>query len=163
MSDTGFVREKPEGYVFGRPTSYRPDYCELVIALGSEGKSKTEIAFEIGVVRQTLDDWASKHPDFSNALTRAKQAEQAWWERQGRTNLTAQIFQASMWSRSMAARFPEDWREKVGHVGGNKDDEPIKTETTHIGLDEFARRIASIAARTAEVGGNEPADGGTTG
>lgn len=115
MTTTAVERkaDKPEGYVFGRPTSYRQDYCELVIALGSEGKSKTEIAFEIGVVRQTLDDWASKHQDFSHALTRAKQAEQAWWERQGRTNLTAQVFQSSMWSRSMAARFPDEWREST--------------------------------------------------
>ena len=111
MSDTAVTREKPEGYVFGRPTSYRPEYCDLVVSLGSEGRSKTEIAFEIGVVRQTLDEWALKHSDFSHALTRAKQAEQAWWERQGRTNLTAQVFQSSMWSRSMAARFPDDWRE----------------------------------------------------
>ena len=102
---------KPEGYVFGRPTKYRPEMCEHVVALGSEGKSKTEIAFDIGVVRETLDEWAKAHDDFSDALTRAKQAEQAWWERQGRTNLTTQVFQASMWSRSMAARFPSDWRE----------------------------------------------------
>lgn len=110
MSDTA-VASKPEGYVFGRPTKYRPEMCEQVLALGAEGKSKTEIAFELGVDRGTLDDWAVAHPDFRHAITRAKQAEQAWWERQGRTNLTTQIFQASMWSRSMAARFPDDWRE----------------------------------------------------
>lgn len=110
MSDSA-VADKPEGYVFGRPTSYRPDYCALVISLGSEGRSKTEIAFEIGVVRQTLDEWAAKYPDFSDALTRAKQAEQVWWEREGRTNLKTMGYQSSMWSRSMAARFPDEWRE----------------------------------------------------
>ena len=109
----GFVEQtgKPEGYVFGRPTKYRAEMCEHVVSLGSEGKSKTEIAFELGVVRQTLDEWAERYPDFSHAMTRAKQAEQVWWERTGRDNLTAQHFQSSMWGRSMAARFPDEWRE----------------------------------------------------
>lgn len=107
------MSDKPEGYVFGRPTKYRPEMCEQVIALGSEGKSKTEIAFELDVDRGTLDEWAAVHADFSRALTRAKQAEQVWWERIGRTNLTAQSFQSSMWSRSMAARFPDEWREST--------------------------------------------------
>ena len=24
-------KEKPEGYVFGRPTNYRPEYCQSII------------------------------------------------------------------------------------------------------------------------------------
>lgn len=104
--------DKPEGYVFGRPTLYRPEYCEVVIEAGKEGKSRVEIADDLDVDRTTIDNWAKAHPDFFRALARAKDAEQAWWERQGRTNITAQHFQSSMWSRSMAARFPDDWREK---------------------------------------------------
>ena len=99
------------GQETGRPTGYHPDHCQRVIELGSEGKSKTEIAFELDVARQTLDVWAKLYHEFNDALTRAKQAEQVWWERKGRDNLEKQVFQASMWSRSMAARFPDDWRE----------------------------------------------------
>lgn len=107
------MSDKPEGYVFGRPTKYRPEMCEQIIELAGEGKSKTEIAVDLGVDRTTLDRWAEANPDFRIALTRAKQVEQAWWERIGRVNLTAQTFQQSMWSRSMAARFPEEWREST--------------------------------------------------
>ena len=114
MSDT-VVTSKPEGYVFGRPTKYRPEMCERVIELGMQGASKVEIAFELGVRRMTLENWASEHPDFLDALTHAKEAEQVWWEREGRTNLKTQGFQSSMWSRSMAARFPDDWRETSRH------------------------------------------------
>lgn len=153
---------KPEGYVFGRPTKYRPEMCEQVVALGAQGASKVEIAFELGVTRNTLDNWAAEHPDFLSAITRAKEAEQVWWEREGRSNLKTQGYQSSMWSRSMAARFA-DWREKTAIVGGSKEDEPIKQEVTHIGLDEFARRIASISARTTEDGGDEPPHGGAAG
>lgn len=143
--------DKPEGYVFGRPTKYRPEMCERAIALGREGASKVEIAFELGITKVTLNEWAKEIPDFSVAITHAMDASQVWWERKGKENLESQIFQASMWSRSMAARFPDDWREKVGHVGGNKDDEPIKQEVT-FGADAFTRSIAGLASRSGEDG-----------
>jgi hypothetical protein len=143
----------------GRPSKYDPEHCETVVALGSQGKSKVEIAHEIGVNRTTIDEWARVHPEFSRAITRAKEAEQIWWERKGRDNLESQVFQASMWSRSMAARFPKDWREKTAHVGGDDDDNPIKTESkVDLGLDEFARRIAGIASRSDQDGGDQSAN-----
>lgn len=95
----------------GRPSDYDPAYCETVVRLGAEGKSKVEIAFDLGVGRTTIQRWEAAHEDFRVAMTRAKDAEQAWWERKGRENLGAQHFQASMWGRSMGARFPDDWRE----------------------------------------------------
>lgn len=80
--------------------------------LGRTGASKVEIAVELDVDRKSLDRWAEAHPEFCRALTRAIELSQVWWERKGRENLEADRFQASMWSRSMAARFPDDWREK---------------------------------------------------
>ena len=102
----------------GRPTDYLPEYCERVIELGREGMSVVEMAAEIGVHRETLEEnWPTAHPEFSEAFTHARQLSQAWWERQGRVNLLlppgAGTFNASVWSRSMAARFPKDWREKT--------------------------------------------------
>ena len=80
--------------------------------LGRAGASKVEIAVELGVSRKTIDNWAAAHPDFLHAITRAHELAQVWWERKGRENLEKPVFQASMWSRSMAARFPDDWREQ---------------------------------------------------
>jgi hypothetical protein len=101
----------------GRPTSYRPEYCNAVIEMGRKGYSVVEMATEVGVARATLEaNWPSAHPEFLEALTLARQESQVWWERVGRENLLvppqAGTFQASMWSRSMSARFPADWREK---------------------------------------------------
>jgi hypothetical protein len=95
----------------GRPTDYDPAYCQQVLDLGKQGKSKAYMAAQIGVVRQTLENWSQAHPEFLDAITRAMQLSQAWWEDAGQTGLTADKFSASVWSRSMAARFPEDWRE----------------------------------------------------
>ena len=97
----------------GRPSTYDPSYCDRVIELGRTGASVVEMATEIGVARSTLEAaWPEAHPEFSEALTLARQYSQVWWEKIGRENLESQIFQSSMWSRSMAARFPNDWREK---------------------------------------------------
>lgn len=108
----------------GRPSKYDPSYCATVEELGAQGYSVVEMAAEIGVARNTLEtEWPAAHPEFSQAFTQARQLSQAWWEKQGRVNLMVPpgmgTFQASVWSRSMAARFPHDWREKnaVEHSG----------------------------------------------
>lgn len=102
----------------GRPTKYDSSYCDQVIQLGKLGMSVVEMAANLGVGRTTLErDWPEAHEEFSQALTHARECSQAWWESMGRSNLImgpqTGTFQASVWSRSMAARFPNDWREKT--------------------------------------------------
>lgn len=103
----------------GRPTDYRPEYCEEVIAMGEEGYSVVEMCAALKVVRNTMViEWTRDHPEFLTAMTHAKQASQSWWERKGRDCLIMTpgqgTFNTGVWSRSMAARFPEDWRENKG-------------------------------------------------
>lgn len=96
----------------GRPTDYDPAYCETVIELGKQGKSKVQMAAHFDVCRKTIDNWADQHPEFLRALTRAMTHAQDWWETAGQVGMVADKFNSSVWSRSMAARFPEDWQEK---------------------------------------------------
>jgi hypothetical protein len=102
----------------GRPTDYRPEYCELVIEYGKQGKSVAWMAAELGVAKQTLQNWCDAFPEFLGAFTRSRLESQRWWEDAGQANMLLApgqgTFNASVWSRSMAARFPEDWREKSG-------------------------------------------------
>ncbi len=96
----------------GRPSLYRPEYCQKVLELGSVGMSVVEMAAEIGVSRNTMETlWPAAHPEFLEALGEARDRSQAWWENQGRLNLAADKFQTALYNRSMAARFPRDWRE----------------------------------------------------
>ncbi len=98
----------------GRPSKYRPEYCERVIELGKEGASVVEMAVEIGVARSTLEgEWPLNHPEFSEALAHARECSQMWWEKAGRIGMIENNINSSIWSRSMAARFPNDWREKT--------------------------------------------------
>lgn len=104
----------------GRPTLYREEYCERVIALGAEGKSPAQIAGMLGVDKATLIEWGKVHAEFSTALTRAKTLEQLWWENAGQSGLLAERFQQQVWAKSMQARFRDDYteRKELGGIGG---------------------------------------------
>ncbi|XQA74607.1 helix-turn-helix domain-containing protein [Xanthomonas sacchari] len=114
----------------GRPSDYSPEYCQTVIDLGKQGKSVVQMACALDVAKSTLYVWAENHPEFSDAFTRAKQWAQDWWETQGQCGLTADKFNASLWSRSMAARFPEDYQERKGVELTGAGGGPVETITS---------------------------------
>lgn len=58
----------------GRPTEYRPEYCDAVIEAMSRGLSLTAFAGTIRVARETVYKWMSVHREFSDAVSRAKPA-----------------------------------------------------------------------------------------
>ncbi len=111
----------------GRPTDYDQSYCERVIELGKEGASKAEMAAELGIVRQTLDNWTEAHPEFMDAVKQAVSWSQAWWEKQGRvaTFGGTEGFNATSFIFNMKNRFPADWKDKV------EQDQTIKGELVH--------------------------------
>ena len=96
----------------GRPPKYDPALCEQVIELGRQGKSQVQISAAIDVPRSTMHSWAEQHPEFSAALTRAKDLEQDWWEAAGQNGLFLDKFNATVWKTSMAARFRDDYTER---------------------------------------------------
>lgn len=111
-----------------RPSTYDPAYCEKVIALGKEGMSVVEMACEIGVARATLEtNWPQAHPEFLEAFARARDESQAWWERTGRLGMLTKEIDSSIFSRSMAARFPKDWRETKRQEHSGPDGSAIAT------------------------------------
>lgn len=96
----------------GRPTDYRPEHCQQVIDLGRLGKSHAQIAATLDVARQTLHNWAATHPEFLDAITRARDLAQSWWEDKGQGGLDQPGFNASLWAKSVSARFPDDYTER---------------------------------------------------
>ena len=107
----------------GRPTLYKPEYCQDVIEWGKQGKSLAWMAATLDVSRECIYEWMRVHPDFSDSMTRARLHSQKWWEDFGQDNLImphqSGTFNGTVWQKNMAARFADDWREK--------------TETTHAG------------------------------
>ncbi len=112
----------------GRPSEYDPAYCERVIELGRQGMSVVEMACDIGVARATIEtNWPAAHPEFLEAFARARDESQAWWEKAGRVGMAGKNIDSAIWSRSMAARFPKDWREVKGTELTGKDGAPVAT------------------------------------
>jgi hypothetical protein len=93
--------------VGGRPTLYRPEYCQKVIDFLSQGWTLTAFASSINVSRNAVDEWRDKHPLFGDACARAIAASQAWWEAKIRENLGNREFQGNVALTLMKARFTE--------------------------------------------------------
>lgn len=108
------MTDTPTKHAGGRPTDYRPEFCDRVIELGREGKSRAEIASALDCSRQTLATWEKVHPEFLDALQRAKDEELAWWEGKAREGLDkGSAFNAAIWAKSVNGRFPnEPYRER---------------------------------------------------
>ena len=101
----------------GRPTDYLPEYCEKVVEWGAIGWSRAQMAAEMDVSFVTMRAWEEAHPEFLKATTRARVKAQAYWERRAHDGMENRDFNASLWSKSMAARFPDDYsdRQKIDH------------------------------------------------
>ena len=101
----------------GRPSLYDPAYIDQVIELGKIGKSTEAIGATLGVGTATLYRWRDEFPEFREALETAKEYELLWWEDIAQThmieNRESDKINASIWSRSMAARFPKKYREST--------------------------------------------------
>ena len=111
------MSETAEKRPVGRPSLYDPAYCEKVIELGKLGKSIEQICYDLNTPVRTLYEWRDRYPEFSQALEDAKGYEQAWWENQAHAYMVetkeGARLNPSLWSRSMAARFPKKYRESV--------------------------------------------------
>ena len=98
----------------GRPTTYDPKFCEEVEALGRQGKSWMQMASALRIARSTLYEWKDSHPEFSDALNRARTDSQAKWE----NYLDGRIFEdggqginSPLVKMRLAAMFPDDYVE----------------------------------------------------
>ena len=64
----------------GRPTKYSDKIGELVFSLMDDGLSVVQVARKLNVSRSTIYKWAEDNSEFSDTLTRAREASEAFWE-----------------------------------------------------------------------------------
>lgn len=104
----------------GRPTEYRPEYCQLLLAHLSEGLSFESFAAVVDVCKQTIYSWLEKFPEFADAKARGFEKNRLFWERLGRDNIIneswhqagSRSLNATVWIFNMKNRFPDEWRDK---------------------------------------------------
>lgn len=123
------MTETVEKRPVGRPSLYDPSYCDKVIELGKLGKSTEAIGAMLGVGTATLYRWRDEHQEFREALELAKEHELLWWEEMAQGYMLehkdGERLNASIWSRSMAARFPKKYRESVKQEITGADGAPL--------------------------------------
>jgi len=127
-------KKKPEDLLKrGRPSLYKPEYCQAVLELGKQGKSLTQMAANLDVDKETVRNWTKDYPEFFAAFTRAMTFSQAWWEDRGQSGLDSRDFNAPLWHKNVASRFREDYADRKEVTGANGG--PIKQDLTMRMLD----------------------------
>lgn len=120
---------KPAKRPVGRPSKYRPEYCDEIIELGKDGKSIAQMAAHFDVDKASVYDWAANHEEFSTALARAKAHSQKWWEDQAQKNLSDRNFNAQLWLKSVASRFRDDYTERTQTELSGPNGAPVRVES----------------------------------
>jgi len=148
-------KPKPEGYVFGRPTLYRPEFCEMLIEHCREGGSIEAFAGTIMVSIDALYDWFDKHEDFRHAKKIGYSLSLAWWENMGRQNImniqttsgygsyketTSKSINSSIWIYTVKCRFRKQYTE-VQKIKQIVDETSKQTQTIKIAYVPKSKRL----------------------
>jgi transposase-like protein len=136
----------------GRPSKYKPEYCKQVIEWGKQGYSREMIAGELDVSWNTLLSWMEAHPEFLEALESAKMQEMIYFEKIGIQYMVERPqgdkLNTSIWSRSLAARFPQKYRENTKIEVTGKNDGAIQVDVVH----DFAQELMNDLLSTRQAG-----------
>jgi hypothetical protein len=89
----------------------KPSKLDECMELYKEGAGDVEIADHLGLTLKAFRDLCDTRPEFREFVERGSTVAQAWWWRQGRKNLAAKGFNATMWAFNMKNRY--GWAEKT--------------------------------------------------
>jgi transposase len=115
----------------GRPTDYRPEYCDDLVHHMNDGFSFESFAGKVGNHHRTLYDWAEAHPEFLQAKRRGEDLARIWWEGTlkriavtNEGNATATIF-------ALKNKFPAEWRDRQQHEHTGEGGGPVIFQTIY--------------------------------
>lgn len=110
----------------GRPSSYRPEYCQKLIDHMRDGYSFESFAAIADVNQDTLYEWAKVHPNFSEAKKKAFAKSLLFWEQAGINGLWpgGETFNTALWIFNMKNR--HKWTDRVDVTA--REDKPTGLE-----------------------------------
>ena len=114
----------------GRPTEYRPEYGEELIALMATGLSLSASAAALGFHRQRFYEWAEKYPELADNINVARGKRLLHLEHRLLNDdtpgpaMTGTIF-------ALKNADAEEWREKVVNETTGPDGGPQQHEHKH--------------------------------
>lgn len=105
----------------GRPTNYKPEYCQLLIDHMASGLSYISFAAVADCWEQTLYDWEAAHPEFMEAKKIGMVRNRLFWEKLGVTYIThtdskfesTPKLNSTVYIFNMKNRFPKEWRDRT--------------------------------------------------
>lgn len=109
-----------------RPTDFTPSMGDEILAAMSEGLSLAAAAAELGIHRQRVYEWESRHPEFADTIKLARVKRQAFLERRLLSAKEGPVVTSTIFALKNAAA--QDWRDvqAVEHTGANGG--PIETK-----------------------------------
>jgi hypothetical protein len=123
------------GKFLGRPSKYDPKYCAEIVDLGKEGFSRWQICSRINIGLHNMLAWEGAHEEFRQALEESRLHALSYWEDLARDHIKevpgGVKLNTGLWSRSMAARFPDQYRENSKVELTGKNDGPIEIDHVH--------------------------------
>lgn len=102
----------------GRPSKYKPEYCQMLVDHMASGLSFESFAAVIDVNRDTLWEWLKVHEDFSDSQKVASDKCRLFWEKLGINEIMnvseyqggSKSLNSTVWIFNMKNRF--GWRDK---------------------------------------------------
>jgi len=94
----------------GRPSGYKPEYGDEIIALMERGFSLTASAAKVGFSKQTIYSWMEQFPEFLDAMQQARGLRQFFLEDKLLSTKNGAEVNAAKWA--LACACPDDWRER---------------------------------------------------
>jgi hypothetical protein len=95
------------------------DWRDMIINLMSDGGSKTEVIYELGIAKDTFNRLCDDDTEFLATVKKGVLACEAWWERKGRKELENKDFSATLWYMNMKNRF--GWKDRQDVTTNDKD------------------------------------------
>lgn len=74
------AKQKKIANPVGRPSAYKPEFCQMLITWMKKPRSYESFASVVGVDRDSLYEWEKKHKEFSDAKKKGRMACQATCE-----------------------------------------------------------------------------------
>lgn len=145
----------------GRPSKYKPEYCDVAIELMRKGQSIAAVAAELKVPRKTIFEWGEANPDFRSALETGKDLSQQWWEQlaggvasgQASTHAVHKKANYAMIMFMMSRRFPDYYIKNQSEV--KQQTEIKQTQTALVFESQLAngiiRQQSTIFENTSEI------------
>lgn len=105
-------RKRYATYSPGRPTEYKPEYCQYLYEHLAEGLSFESFGACVAVGARTLYDWANLHEDFMHAKITGTEAGRVWWESLSQRNARTNLGSTSAIAFNMKNRFRKEWTDQ---------------------------------------------------